>query len=104
MKIAVIGLGIMGGGIANERAGNWPAAINIGPNPTFGEQTLKIEAHLIGFSGNLYGQALELEFISRLRSIRPFESVAALKTQLQHDICATVKIESEQPESNEDSD
>src|SRR6185369_13040438 len=28
-------------------AGNWPAAINIGPNPTFGEQTLKVEAHLI---------------------------------------------------------
>lgn len=84
-------------------AGNWPAAINIGPNPTFGEQTLKVEAHLIGFSGNLYGQPLELEFLSRLRSIRPFDSVAALKTQLHHDLAATVQIESQQPELNEDS-
>ncbi len=85
-------------------AGNWPAAINIGPNPTFGEHTLKVEAHLIGFSGNLYGQPLELEFLSRLRSIRPFDSIASLKTQLHHDITATQKIEAEQPEVNEDSD
>jgi riboflavin kinase/FMN adenylyltransferase len=85
-------------------AGNWPAAINIGPNPTFNEHTLKVESHLIGFSGNLYGQPLELEFLSRLRSIRPFESIAALKTQLQHDLAATVRIESQQPELNEDSD
>jgi hypothetical protein len=41
-------------------AGNWPTAINIGPNPTFGEQALKVEAHLIGFEGSLYGQPLEV--------------------------------------------
>jgi riboflavin kinase/FMN adenylyltransferase len=76
-------------------AGNWPTAINIGPNPTFGEQALKVEAHLIGFEGSLYGQPLEVEFLSRLRSIRPFESVEALKNQLNHDIGAAVKIEAE---------
>ncbi|HEY2412535.1 MAG TPA: bifunctional riboflavin kinase/FAD synthetase [Pirellulaceae bacterium] len=80
---------------AFSAAGQWPAAINIGPNPTFGEQALKIEAHLIGFDGSLYGQPLELEFLSRLRSIRPFESIEALKNQLHHDIAATLKINSE---------
>jgi riboflavin kinase/FMN adenylyltransferase len=85
-------------------SGNWPAAINIGPNPTFGEHTLKVEAHLIGFSGSLYGQPLELEFLSRLRSIQPFASVAALKTQLQHDLAAALQIEAQEPENNEDSD
>ena len=57
-------------------AGNWPAAVNIGPNPTFGENALKVEVHLIGFTGSLYGQPLEVDFLSRLRSIQPFESVA----------------------------
>src|SRR4029078_1658482 len=54
-------------GRAITPGGNWPAAVNIGPNPTFGEQALKIEAHLIGFNGSIYGQPLEIEFLSRLR-------------------------------------
>jgi riboflavin kinase/FMN adenylyltransferase len=83
-------------------AGNWPAAVNIGPNPTFGEHALKVEAHLIGFDGSLYGQPLEIEFLSRLRSIRSFESVEALKSQLQHDIEAARRIEATQSEDEED--
>ena len=41
--------------------------LNIGPDPTFGEQTRKVEAHLIGFEGDLYGRLVELEFLARLR-------------------------------------
>src|SRR5205823_1738143 len=82
--------------------GNWAAAVNIGPNPTFGEQSLKVEVHLIGFDGPLYGQPLEIEFLSRLRSIRPFESIEALKSQLQHDISAAQRIEATQPDDEED--
>ncbi len=83
-------------------AGNWPAAVNIGPNPTFGEQALKVEAHLIGFTGSLYGQVLEVEFLSRLRSIKPFDSVAALKAQLHHDIAAARQIEAQELKHDED--
>ncbi len=83
-------------------AGNWPAAVNIGPNPTFGEQATKVEVHLIGFEGSLYGQPLEVEFLSRLRSIRPFESIEALKAQLARDIAAARQIESQQPDEDED--
>ncbi len=64
----------------------WPAAINIGPNPTFGEHALKVEVHLIGFSRSLYGEPLEVDFLTRLRDIHPFPSVDALKVQLKHDV------------------
>jgi riboflavin kinase/FMN adenylyltransferase len=89
-------------GRAFALAGNWPAAINIGPNPTFGEQALKVEAHLIGFTGSLYGQPLEIEFLSRLRSIKPFDSVAALKAQLHHDVAAARQIEAQDASPDED--
>ena len=49
----------------------WPAACNIGPNPTFGEQARKVEAHLIGFSGDLYDRRVELDFLKRLRDDPP---------------------------------
>ncbi|MEX0820096.1 MAG: bifunctional riboflavin kinase/FAD synthetase [Pirellulaceae bacterium] len=64
----------------------WPAAVNIGPNPTFGEDRLKVEAHLIGYSGSLYGQPLEVDFLERVRETRPFGSVDELASQLEHDI------------------
>src|SRR5262245_52006529 len=76
---------------------NWPTAINIGPNPTFGEHAGRERAHPIGFDGSLHGQPLEVEFLARLRRIRPFESVEALKNQLSHDIAAAVKIEADGP-------
>ena len=71
---------------------SWPAAINIGPNPTFGEHALKVEVHLIGFEGTLYGQPLEVDFLARLRDIQPFGSVDALKAQLASDVAAAARI------------
>jgi riboflavin kinase/FMN adenylyltransferase len=64
----------------------WPAACNIGPNPTFGEQIRKVEAHLIGFQGDLYGQTVELDFLERLRSTRPFHGLDDLLSQIRTDI------------------
>jgi riboflavin kinase/FMN adenylyltransferase len=64
----------------------WPAAINVGPNPTFGEQAMKVEVHLIGFQGSLYGEPLEVDFLSRLRDIQRFDNVAALLAQVGTDV------------------
>lgn len=64
----------------------WPTAVNIGPNPTFGEDRLKVEAHLIGYSGSLYGQPLEVDFLARVRETRPFDTVDELVRQLNRDI------------------
>ncbi|MDY3559544.1 bifunctional riboflavin kinase/FAD synthetase [Gemmata sp. JC673] len=63
-----------------------PAAANVGPNPTFGEDARKIEVHLIGFAGDLYGRELTVEFVSRLRETRPFGGAAELVEQLKRDI------------------
>jgi len=64
----------------------WPAAANIGPNPTFGEDARKVEVHLIDFSGDLYGKAMSVEFIVRLRETKPFAGVTELTEQLKQDV------------------
>jgi riboflavin kinase/FMN adenylyltransferase len=67
---------------------SFAAAINIGPNPTFGEQELKVEVHLIDFHRAIYGEPLEVDFVSRLRDVRPFSGVEELKQQLSRDVAA----------------
>lgn len=69
----------------------WPAAINIGPNPTFGESALKVEVHLVGFHDSLYGMPLEVDFLTRLRDIERFANVELLKAQLKNDVEAAVR-------------
>jgi riboflavin kinase/FMN adenylyltransferase len=64
----------------------WPAAINVGSNPTFADQEVKFEVHLVGYRGQLYGRLLEVDFLARLRDIRPFPSVESLRQQLQQDV------------------
>jgi riboflavin kinase / FMN adenylyltransferase len=81
----VPGDGVYAGRALHEGAA-WPAAVNVGPNPTFGEQHRKVEVHLIGFQGDLYGQELAVDFLDRLRDTRPFGSVAELVTQVRADI------------------
>ena len=68
------------------------AAINIGPNPTFGEHALKVEVHLIDRDVSLYGEPLEVEFIAKLREVQSFSSKDKLVAQLQRDIATTGQI------------
>jgi riboflavin kinase/FMN adenylyltransferase len=63
-----------------------PAAANVGPNPTFGDDARKIEAHLLDFSGDLYGRELKVSFVKRLRDTRPFGGVQELSEQLKRDV------------------
>src|SRR5688572_3153463 len=58
---------------------------NIGVRPTFGERTVTVETHLLGYAGDLYGQRVRLSFVQRLRDERRFEDVDALRTQIQLD-------------------
>jgi riboflavin kinase/FMN adenylyltransferase len=88
------GLGVYAG-IARTLTGDWPAAINLGPNPTFGEHATKVEVHLIGFDGSLYGQPLEVDFLRRLRDIRPFAGIDELKAQLLRDVEEAQRIAAE---------
>ncbi len=61
-------------------------AANIGVKPTFGGTEVTIEAHLFEFSGDLYGQALRVQFIERLRAELRFSSVAQLAAQIARDL------------------
>jgi riboflavin kinase/FMN adenylyltransferase len=70
----------------------WPAACNIGPNPTFGDESKKIEAHLIGFSGDLYDKPVELDFLERLRATRKFAGRDELLAQIAADVRETERI------------
>jgi riboflavin kinase/FMN adenylyltransferase len=62
------------------------AAVSIGVRPTFGGGELLVEAYLIGFEGDLYGQVLQLEFLERLRDEERFESAEALVEQMRKDV------------------
>lgn len=69
------------------------AAVNIGYRPTLqcsptSELKLAVEAHLLNFSGNLYGQELELTFIKKLRDEHKFQSFDALREQIGRDVAA----------------
>src|SRR3712207_3178604 len=87
-----------GHGVYAAWAHGYPAAVNVGVRPTFATgRGLLVEAHLIGFDGDLYGETLRVAFIERMRGERRFESVEALKEQMWADveqaqeICATAR-------------
>ena len=65
-----------------------PCAINIGRRPTFYEHAdhSLLEAHLIGFEGDLYGEPAKVRFVEFLRSERKFDGIESLIAQLRQDI------------------
>lgn len=85
------GPGVYAGRSWVDGRAHW-SAINIGPNPTFGENRLKVESHLLDYEGSLYGHVIELDFIERLRDTRRFDSSEELEQQLQRDIADTRSI------------
>lgn len=63
----------------------WPAAVHVGPSVTFGATEPTVEAHLLGFRGDLYGTVVHVDFVERLRDTRGFSSVDDLVAQLTAD-------------------
>ena len=68
------------------------AVVNIGNRPTFNLTGVVVEAHLLNFDADLYGEELKLEFIERLRDEQKFENLDALKIQIGKDIEVAEKI------------
>lgn len=71
-----------------------PAAVNIGKRPTFyqdAEHSL-VEAHLIGFEGDLYGEPARVQFVELIRSEQRFDGIDALKEQLERDISHAAEV------------
>ena len=76
-----------GHGIYAAWAHGHPAAVNVGVRPTFETgRGLLLEAYLIDFEGDLYGQTLRIAFVERLRGERRFDSADALVDQMWRDV------------------
>jgi len=73
-------------GIYAGSAGESRAAVSIGTNPHYGGSERRVEAFLLDFSGDLYGQRLIVELWERLRDEQSFESEQALIDQIELDV------------------
>jgi riboflavin kinase/FMN adenylyltransferase len=85
-RSAIPGDGVYAGDAQLPGGRTVPAAISVGLKPTFRHAARTVEAHLLGFTGDLYGQPITLRFHRWLRDQQPFPSLDALKAQLARDI------------------
>jgi riboflavin kinase/FMN adenylyltransferase len=79
-----ISAGSSGGAVEMKRA-----AISIGTNPTFAGAAITVEAYLLDYTGDLYGQTVELSFHRWLRDMWAFGGVEPLVKQIEKDVAAT---------------
>jgi riboflavin kinase/FMN adenylyltransferase len=82
--------GVYSGIIKRADGSSHVCAINLGRRPTFFEHAdhSLLEAHLLDFDGDLYGERVSVTFEHFLRSERKFEGLESIKTQLQLDVAA----------------
>ena len=62
------------------------AITNIGTRPTVSGAGITVEAHILDFSGDLYGQMMTLEFLDFIRPERKFDSLSDLQRQISEDL------------------
>jgi len=65
------------------------AAVSVGTNPTFGGREQRVEAYVLDFDADLYGERVGLDFVARLREMRRYEGVEALVEQIARDVAET---------------
>ena len=71
---------------------SYPAAVSIGSLPTFEERKFQVEVHLIGFAGDLYGRAIDVELVDWVREQWKFPGVDALRAQIARDLREAEKL------------
>jgi riboflavin kinase/FMN adenylyltransferase len=93
-RMCLPGDGIYAGTFVGADGVERPAAISLGRRPTFYEQAdlSLLEAHVLDFAGDLYGQDAKVSFVARLRGEERFESVDALVAQIARDVEATRRV------------
>ncbi|MEV4532268.1 bifunctional riboflavin kinase/FAD synthetase [Asanoa sp. NPDC049518] len=72
-----------------RRGERLPAAISIGTNPTFSGRERRVEAYILDFDGDLYGERVALDFVVRLRDMLKFDGVEPLVAQMADDVAQT---------------
>lgn len=71
---------------------SYDAMSNLGCNPSVGGVSRRLETHLFGFTGELYGVRLRVELLDRIRGERRFTSVSALREQIARDKIAIMEL------------
>jgi riboflavin kinase/FMN adenylyltransferase len=66
--------------------GRYKGVANVGTRPTLGGEERRLEVHLLGFAGELYGEEVRVRFLKRLREERRFPSLEALRAQIARDV------------------
>jgi riboflavin kinase/FMN adenylyltransferase len=66
-----------------------PAAVSIGTNPTFSGRERRVEAYVLDFAGDLYGERVSLDFAAHLREQRTYDSIEPLVAQIRDDVVQT---------------
>jgi riboflavin kinase/FMN adenylyltransferase len=86
--------GIYAGTFVGEDGVERAAAISLGRRPTFYEEadTSLLEAHVLDFDGDLYGQQVKVRFVDRLHDEEKFDSVEDLVAQMRRDVDAARRI------------
>lgn len=79
-----------------------PAVVNVGVRPSFDNGLPSVEAHLINFSDDLYGETLGLSFIQRLRGEKRFADIRQLVEQIQSDTASAAAILAHPPTDAEE--
>ena len=74
------------------RGAAYRGMLSIGNRPTLGNRPTAVEVHLLDFAGQIYGEALEVEFVRHLRANRRFDSLEALREQLLRDREAVARL------------
>jgi riboflavin kinase/FMN adenylyltransferase len=84
--------GVYAGFIRIEGRRRRKSAISIGTAPTFSEKKSRLEVHILGFKGDLYGERVELEIRARIRDEKKFEDAKALTVQISEDVARVNEI------------
>jgi len=69
-----------------EHAARLPASVSIGTNPTFSGRERRVEAYVLDFAGDLYGERVSLDFVAHLREQRVYDGIEPLVAQIRQDV------------------
>ena len=72
-----------------RRGEKLPAAVSVGTNPTFAGRERRVEAYILDFDGDIYGERVALDFVAHLREMRSYDSIEPLLEQIREDVAHT---------------
>ncbi|MCA1730170.1 MAG: bifunctional riboflavin kinase/FMN adenylyltransferase, partial [Actinobacteria bacterium] len=79
-------------GHARVGAERFGTCTNVGVAPTFDRRESRVEAYLLGYEGDLYGEVVDVNFVQKLRSEKKFSGIEELKEQIERDVAQAWRV------------